>query len=94
MLKIINKSITRDQVFEEFKRCKDMRLRERLHAILLCFDGLSVPHISAVLYCDVETVRHWITQFNKKGILGLKSKIIPGRPSRMDETKRETLKKI
>ena len=94
MLKITNKSITRDQVFEEFKHCKDTRLKERLHAILLCFDGLSVPHISAVLYRDVETVRRWITQFNNQGIVGLKSKIIPGRPSRMDKTKHETLKKI
>jgi transposase len=69
-------------------------LKERLHAILLCFDGLSAPQIAAILYRDVETVRYWIKSFNKKGFFGLKSKIIPGRPSKMDDAKRDLLKKI
>jgi len=94
VLRITNQSITRDQIFKEFRRCKDIRLKERLHVILLCFDGLSAPQISAILYRDVETVRDWIKGFNKKGFFGLKSKTIPGSPGKMDSAKRDLLKKI
>jgi transposase len=81
MLNITNPMITREQVWAEFRRTRDVRLRERYHCILLLLDGKSCPEIAQWLYRDEETIRSWVHAVNQAGLPGLERDLIPGRPA-------------
>ena len=81
MLNITNPMITREQVWAEFRRTRDVRLRERYHCILLLLDGKSCPEIAQWLYRDEETIRSWVHAVNQAGLPGLERELIPGRPA-------------
>jgi transposase len=81
MLNITNPMITREQVWAEFRRTRDVRLRERYHGILLLLDGKSCPEIAQWLYRDEETIRSWVHAVNQAGLPGLERDLIPGRPA-------------
>jgi transposase len=81
MLNITNPMITREQVWAEFRRTRDVRLRERYHCILLVLDGKSCPEIAQWLYRDEETIRSWVHAANQAGLPGLERDLIPGRPA-------------
>jgi transposase len=81
MLNITNPMITREQVWSEFRRTRDVRLRERYHSILLLLDGKSCPEIAQWLYRDEETIRSWVHAVNQAGLPGLERDLIPGRPA-------------
>ena len=81
MLKVTHPAVTRESVWEAFRRCHDVRLRERYHAVLLLFDGHTCPDIAQWLYRDEETIRTWIHALNDQGLQGLQRAPIPGRPS-------------
>jgi transposase len=80
-LNITNPMITREQVWAEFRRTRDVRLRERYHCILLLLDGKSCPEIAQWLYRDEETIRSWVHAVNQAGLPGLERELIPGRPA-------------
>jgi transposase len=81
MLNITNPMITREQVWAEFRRTRDVRLRERYHGILLLLDGKSCPEIAQWLYRDEDTIRSWVHAVNQAGLPGLERDLIPGRPA-------------
>lgn len=81
MLHITNPMITREQVWAEFRRTHDVRLRERYHGILLRLDGKSCPEMAQWLYRDEETIRSWVHAVNQAGLPGLERDLIPGRPA-------------
>jgi transposase len=81
MLNITNPMITREQVWAEFRRTRDVRLRERYHCLLLLLDGKSCPEIAQWLYRDEETIRSWVHAVNQAGLPGLERDLIPGRPA-------------
>jgi transposase len=81
MLRITNLAVTREQVWDAFRRTHDVRLRERYHAILLLMDGKSCPEIAQWLYREEETIRTWVQAFNDAGLPGLEHAPIPGRPA-------------
>jgi transposase len=81
MLHITNPMITREQVWAEFRRTRDVRLRARYHCILLQLDGKSCPEIAQWLYRDEETIRSWVHAVNQAGLPGLERDLIPGRPA-------------
>jgi transposase len=81
LLNITNPMITREQVWAEFRRTRDVRLRERYHCILLLLDGKSCPEIAQWLYRDEETIRSWVHAVNQAGLPGLERELIPGRPA-------------
>jgi transposase len=81
MLNITNPMITREQVWVEFRRTRDVRLRERYHGILLLLDGKSCPEIAQWLSRDEETIRSWVHAVNQAGLPGLERDLIPGRPA-------------
>jgi transposase len=81
MLNITHPVITREQVWAEFRRTRDVRLRERYHCILLLLDGKSCPEIAQWLYRDEDTIRSWVHAVNQAGLPGLERDLIPGRPA-------------
>jgi hypothetical protein len=46
MLKITHADVTRQTVWDAFRHCHDVRLRERYHAVLLLLDGQTCPDIA------------------------------------------------
>ena len=46
MLKITHADVTRQNVWDAFRRCHDVCLRERYHAVLLLLDGHTCPDIA------------------------------------------------
>jgi putative transposase len=81
MLTIMNTTVTREQVWEAFRRTHDVRLRERYHAMLLLMDGKSCYEIAQWLYRDEDTIRTWVHVVNEAGLPGLERAPIPGRPA-------------
>ena len=49
MLKITHAEVTRQNVWDAFRRCHDVRLREHYHAVLLLLDGHPCPDIAQCL---------------------------------------------
>ena len=80
MLKITHPAVTQKTVWNAFRRCHDVRLRERYHAVLLLFDGQTCPDIAKYLYRDEDTIRIWIHAVHDQGLEGLQRAPIPGRP--------------
>ena len=80
MLKITHPTVTREAVWNVFRRSHDVRLRERYHAVLLLLDGKTGPEIAQWLYRDEETIRLWSHAVNDQGLDGLHRAPIPGRP--------------
>jgi transposase len=81
MLKITHAAVTRQDVWDAFRRCHDVRLRESYHAVLLLLDGHTCPDIATWLYRDEDTIRIWIHAVNEQGLEGLQREPISGRPS-------------
>ena len=50
---------------------KETKMYLRTRMIMLSWDGYTVPEIGRILDIHPHTVRHWIKQYNKKGIDGL-----------------------
>jgi len=59
---------------EEWERlywsCKDSRLKEHYHCMLLSFD-YSWKEIARILHCDYKTVLEWVKAYNENGLEGL-----------------------
>lgn len=76
---------------------KDVKTRERLHAVILELKDYSREEIANILSTTRATVWRWIKRFNKGGVNGLRDKHKTGRPGKMgaEEKKRlrEELKK-
>ena len=71
----------------------DVRIKERLLAIKLSYQGKSVEEIADILDRTRQTVSQWITDFNYEGLSGLKSKEISGRPKKIVNEVEEEIKK-
>ena len=81
MLKITHADVTWQTVWDAFRHCHDVRLRERYHAVLLLLDGQTCPDIAQWLYRDEDTICLWIHAVNEQGLEALQRAPIPGRPS-------------
>jgi hypothetical protein len=81
LLKITHSTVTREQVWNAFRRTHDVRWRERYPCMLLLLDGKSGSAIAHWLYRDEETIRSWVHAVNEAGLPGLEREPIPGRPS-------------
>ncbi|HPT77135.1 MAG TPA: helix-turn-helix domain-containing protein, partial [Defluviitaleaceae bacterium] len=50
---------------------KETKMYLRTRMIMLSWDGYTVPEIGRILDIHPHTVRHWIKQYNERGINGL-----------------------
>jgi len=81
MLILTNPTVTRDTVWDAWRRTSDVRLRERYHSLLLLMDGKSGPEIAQWLSRDEATIRAWVHACNEGGLPGLECAPMPDRPS-------------
>jgi transposase len=83
---------TREDFLLLFKKCKDIRLRERYHALYLGF-SYDWKEIADILGVDYETIIEWVHLYNEQGIGGIEPGRPPGRPSSLTKEQVAEVKK-
>ncbi|MEV4349048.1 helix-turn-helix domain-containing protein [Actinoplanes sp. NPDC049596] len=68
----------------------DVVLRARI--ITSSWDGLTVAEVAKRLSCHERMVRSWIHRFNTEGLAGLRIRRSPGRPRRLSDAERATIR--
>ncbi len=82
---------TKDDFLRFYKKCKDIRLKERYHAMYLSF-SYDWKEIAEILGRDYDTVLAWAKAYNENGLQGLNSDKPTGRPSSLAEEQQEEVK--
>lgn len=78
-------SIQEIQHLEEiYKTTSNRRLRNRVQAVLLTYQGRTQAEIAADLLVDERTVRRWLEAWRQGGLDGLHIQWAPGAPARID----------
>ena len=68
--------------------------RRRRRAIELLKSGLKGPAVAKKLKCSASSVHAWQKQYQEQGEEGLKSKVVRGRPRKLNERQRKKLVEI
>ena len=84
---------SKDELIDLFKHEKDVRRRERLHALCLGYEDADWKNIAATLFHGYDTVIAWVHAYNGGGLAAVGIKPIPGRPSKLNKEQREALAK-
>ncbi len=85
-------SLEKAQVNAE--KAGDCQKIKRILSILLFSRNEKILDIAKLLKVSHEAVRNWIKHYLLKGLLGLRSGKIPGRPSKLTKSQRKELSKI
>ena len=75
----------------EFRNSDEARYIHRLHGVLLVLLGLSTVKAGKLLGDPQRTVAHWVIQFRKHGLAGLRDAEKLGRPETLSPAEKETL---
>jgi transposase len=75
--------LTRDDLEERYRKEKDSRLRERLQAILLLYEGKKTGDVASIVRRARSTIENWIGAWNERGIDGLVPDFTGGPKPRM-----------
>ena len=75
----------------EFRRSDEARYIHRLHGVLLVLLGLSTVKAGKLLGDPQRTIAHWLAQFKKRGIEGLRDAERAGRPQKLNRAQRKAL---
>ena len=76
----------------ELRRSEEARYNHRLHGVLLVFHGLSAVKAGKLLHVPGRSVAHWVQQFKRHGLEGLRDAERSGRPTTLRATQKKTLK--
>jgi transposase len=57
--------VPEEELEEMYRKERNPRTRERLHAILLLHDGKSAEEVSSMLRRSMRTIRYWISAWNE-----------------------------
>lgn len=82
---------SRDDFLKLFKKCKDVRLRERYQAMYLSFK-YNWEEIAEILGRNYRTILEWVQLYNEYGLGGLKMDKPPGKPSTLSDEQQDELK--
>jgi len=83
-----------NDLLEELKRAQrsgDLRWVNRILAILALAEEETVEKVAKMLRVSDEAVRQWIKRFLVGGVIGLRSKKSPGRPSKLTKKQKREL---
>ncbi len=76
------------------RRTKNSAQARRLLALAVIYDGGSRTQAAETGGVTRQIVRDWVVKFNAGGPDGLIDRKVPGRPSKLDETHRDALRRI
>ncbi len=83
----VNSRHTTDELRILYHTEKNAKLAQRIQGVYLASKGLTCPEIMAVTGTGRRTVQQWVHKYNKQGIVGLKDKPRPGKPTTLPRTK-------
>jgi len=72
---------------------KNARLAQRIHGVYLASKGLTCPQIMNITGAARRTIQQWVRNYNKQGIVGLKDKPRPGKPTKLPRKKEPKFRK-
>lgn len=78
----IKGNLTKSDFEKLYKSCKDARLKERYHAMLLGFD-YDWEEVAQILYRTPKQIRKWVKKYNKHGLEGLRAEKQTGDASKI-----------
>jgi transposase len=78
-------------IHQEFRRSAETRYIHRLHGVLLVLSGLSTVKAGKLLEVPQRTVAHWMIQFKKHGLDGLRDAEKSGRSKILNSQQKQTL---
>jgi len=93
VVKAKHKNYDRDSIKKLYQKENKARLKIRLLAIKLSYEGKYVQDIADILSKSRQTVANWIILFNDYGIEGIYDSDKVGRPVKIDEDVEEMVKK-
>jgi transposase len=76
--------LTREELEGRYRREKDSRLKERLQAILLLYEGKKTTDVASIVKRSRSTVENWISTWNERGADGLVPNFTGGPKPRME----------
>lgn len=83
---------TKEDFVRLYKKCKDVRLRERYQAMYLSF-SFDWKTVALIVQRDYETVLEWVKAYNESGLAGLESDKPPGRPASLSQEQQGEVKR-
>ena len=78
---------------EGYENHPKFHMRNRCHALLLSFEGVTIPTIKSILNTRRRTVYSWMNRWEEKGIVGLMSAPGRGVKSKLSEEHKDQIKK-
>lgn len=72
---------------------EEARFVRRMDMLLLLCSGQSISFVSKTYGISSVTLQRWVHRFNEEGIDGLRDRPKKGRPKRLTDEQKETLKK-
>ena len=88
----VERRVPENELRSLISREKDKRVHERLLFILQLYMGASVPDACERLCIALQTGYNWLKAWNQGGYPGLKPRFGGGRPPKLTEEQRETLR--
>lgn len=82
---------SKDYFLKLYKKCKDLKLLKRYHAMYLSF-SYSWEEIAEILGADYRTILEWVQLYNEHGIEGLDPDRPPGKPPSLTEDQLKQIK--
>jgi len=80
------KHLTREELEERYRKEEDARLKERLQAILLLYDGRKTEDVARIVRRARSTIENWIGAWNERGFNGLVLNFTGGPKPKIDDS--------
>lgn len=77
------RQLTKEELEERYRAEKDSRLKERLQAILLLYEGRRTEDVAAIVRRARSTIENWIRAWNERGPDGIVPEFTGGPKPRM-----------
>jgi transposase len=68
---IVVKHISKVELDKLYKKETNIRIKERLLAIIQLYEGKNVYEVADILKRSDRTIKHWLSRWNKQGYEGL-----------------------
>jgi len=81
-------------MLEQSEKLGDLKTAKRIMAIFAVNEEYTYSEISLILKVTEEAIRLWVKKFLTEGLNGLKTKIIPGRKSKLTKSQKKELSQI
>jgi len=78
--------LTREELEERYRKEKDARLKERLQAVFLLYEGKKTEDVASIVKRARSTIENWISGWNEHGFDGLVPKFDGGPKPKVEES--------